>query len=76
MKRVYGNLTGLKPSQLKRIEKITGRRVSPAVLISPELARNIVQLSTEIRRQVGLLINRKGKVVCSIVGDHHRIRRA
>ena len=73
MKRVYGNLTGLKPSQLKRIEKITGRRVSPAVLISPELARNIVQLSTEIRRQVGLLINRKGKVVCSIVGDHDRI---
>ena len=73
MRRVYGNLAGLKPSQLKRIEKITGRRVSPAVIISPELARNIAQISTEIRRQIGLLINRKGKVACTIVGDHHRI---
>ena len=73
MKRVYGNLTGLKPSQLKQIERMTGRRVSPAVLISPELARDLVRVSSDIRRQVGLLINRKGKVACVIVGDHHQI---
>lgn len=73
MKRLYGNLTGLKPSQLKRLERITGRRVSPAVLISPELTRDVAHISSEIRRQVGLLINRKGKVACVIVGDHHRI---
>ena len=73
MKRLYGNLSGLKPSQLKRIERITGRRVSPAVLISTELARDVARISSEIRRQVGLLINRKGKVACVIVGDHHQI---
>ncbi len=73
MRRVYGNLTGLKPSQLKQIERMTGRRVSPAVLISPELARELSRISGEIRRQVGLLINRKGKVACVIVGDHHQI---
>ena len=73
MKRVYGNLSGLKSSQLKRIERMTGRRVSPAVLVSPELAREVVHISSEIRRQVGLLINRKGKVACVIVGDHHQI---
>jgi GTP-binding protein HflX len=73
MRRVYGNLTGLKPSQLKQIERMTGRRVSPAVLISPELARDVVRISSDIRRQVGLLINRKGKVACVIVGDHHQI---
>ncbi len=73
MKRLYGNLTGLKPSQLKRLERITGRRVSPAILISPELTRDVARISSEIRRQVGLLINRKGKVACVIVGDHHRI---
>ena len=73
MKRLYGNLSGLKPSQLKRIERITGRRVSPAVLISTELARDIARISSEIRRQIGLLINRKGKVACVIVGDHHQI---
>lgn len=73
MKSVYGNLSGLKPSQLKRIEGMTGRRVSPAVLISPELARDVASVSSDIRRQVGLLINRKGKVACVIVGDHHQI---
>ena len=73
MKRIYGNLSGLKPSQLKRIERITGRRVSPAVLISAELARDVVLISSEIRRQIGLLINRKGKVACVLVGDHHQI---
>ena len=73
MKRIYGNLSGLKPSQLKRIERITGRRVSPAVLISTELARDVVLISHEIRRQIGLLINRKGKVACVLVGDHHQI---
>jgi GTP-binding protein HflX len=73
MKRIYGNLSGLKPSQLKRIERITGRRVSPAVLISAELARDVALISSEIRRQIGLLINRKGKVACVLVGDHHQI---
>lgn len=73
MKRIYGNLSGLKPSQLKRIERITGRRVSPAVLISTELTRDVVHISSEIRRQIGLLINRKGKVTCVLVGDHHQI---
>jgi GTP-binding protein HflX len=73
MKRLYGNLSGLKSSQLKRIERITGRRVSPAVLISTELARDVARISSEIRRQIGLLINRKGKVACVIVGDHHQI---
>ncbi|MGD9332231.1 MAG: GTPase HflX, partial [Desulfobacterales bacterium] len=73
MKRVYGNLSGLKSSQLKRLERIAGRRVSPAVLISAQLSRDLVRISSDIRRQIGLLINRKGKVVCVIVGDHHQI---
>lgn len=73
MKRIYGNLSGLKPSQLKRLERITGRRVSPAVIISTELTRDVVLISNEIRRQIGLLINRKGKVACVLVGDHHQI---
>ena len=31
------------------------------------------RLSNEIQRQIGLLIDRKGKIVTVIVGDHHRI---
>ncbi len=43
------------------------------LLVTPELIRDISQISHEIRRQVGLLINRKGRIDRVIVGDHHRI---
>ena len=38
-----------------------------------DLARSLCALSTEINRQVGLLIHRSGKIEKVIVGDHDRI---
>lgn len=73
MKRLFGNTGGLKASQLRRLENLYRRRVSPQFLITFEVARDISRLSHEIRRQVGLLINRLGKVACVIVGDHQGI---
>ncbi|MBC8394115.1 MAG: GTPase HflX [Deltaproteobacteria bacterium] len=73
MKRLFGNTGGLKASQLRRLENLYRRRVPPQFLITFEVARDISRLSHEIRRQVGLLINRLGKVACVIVGDHQGI---
>lgn len=73
MKQLRGNTKGLKPSQLKRLENLYKRRVSPHAIVSPELARDMAQLSHEIQRQVGLLINRKGRIVHIIVGSHQAI---
>ena len=73
MKRSFGNTGGLKASQLHRLEKLYRRRIPPENAISSELAKEISSLSREIRRQVGLLIDRKGKIVCVIVGDHRQI---
>jgi GTP-binding protein HflX len=69
MKRVYGNKRGLKPSQLKRIENLYRRRIPPALLISPELRRDLCQLSSELNRQIGLLIDRLGRITHVLVGD-------
>jgi GTP-binding protein HflX len=69
MKRVYGNRRGLKPSQLKRIENLYRRRIPPELLISPELRRDICQLSSELNRQIGLLIDRLGRITHVLVGD-------
>jgi GTP-binding protein HflX len=69
MKKVWGNARGLKSAQLKRLENLYRRRVSPEFLITPELARDIGLLSHEIQRQIGLLINRSGKVAYVLVGD-------
>jgi len=73
MKRLFGNTAGLKANQIRRLENFYRRRIQPQFLISPELARDLSSLSHEIRRQIGLLINRPGKVAYVIVGDHKKI---
>jgi GTPase len=73
MKKIWGNTKGLKTNHLQRLEKLYRRRVSPQYLLTPELAREIGQISYEIQRQVALLINRPGKVAYVIVGDFQGI---
>lgn len=73
MKRLFGNIGGLKSGQIRRLENLYRRRLPPQFLITFELARDISTLSHEIRRQIGLLIDRQGKIVYVIVGNHHGI---
>jgi GTP-binding protein HflX len=73
MRKIYGHTTGLKTSQLKRLDKLYRRRIRPEMIISPAVARELTQLSHEIRRQIGLLIDRRGKISYVIAGDHHKI---
>ncbi len=73
MKQIWGHTKGLRSGQLKRIENLYRRRIQPHMLISQELARDTARLSHDIQRQIGLLINRKGRVAYVIVGDHHSI---
>jgi len=69
MKRLYGNTGGLKSDQLRRLENLYRRRVPVEFLISQELARDVSRLSYEIRRQIGLMIDRRGRILYVIVGD-------
>jgi GTP-binding protein HflX len=73
MKRLFGNIGGLKSGQIRRLENLYRRRLPPQFLITFELARDISTLSHEIRRQIGLLIDRQGKIIYVIVGNHHGI---
>src|SRR5215213_9546516 len=70
---VHGNTQGLKQNQLRRIEKLYSRRISPHQIVTPEFARQLTELSFETRRQIGALIDRKGYVEYVIVGDARRI---
>jgi GTP-binding protein HflX len=73
MRRLFGNTGGLKANQIRRLENLYRRRIPPEFLVTPELARDMGVLSAEIRRQIGLLINRAGKLEYVIVGDPHKI---
>lgn len=70
---VQGNTQGLKPNQLRRIEKLYSRRISPQQVVTPEFARQLSELSHETRRQIGALIDRKGYVSAVVIGDARRI---
>ncbi len=65
---LYGKLTGLKGSQVYALERVCRRRVHDE-LITVELGRYLAQISSELNRQIGVLISRKGAVTHVIVGD-------
>jgi len=72
-KQVFGNLQGLKPSELKKLERLYYRKVHPNSIISSDLAWEIAELSFELNRQIGLLLNRKGEIEFVIVGTFNNI---
>jgi GTP-binding protein HflX len=63
----------LKPSQLHGLERLYRRRIPTGELITAELAGRITELSAEIGRQIGILINRFGVVEYVIVGDERGV---
>ncbi|MFP2911501.1 GTPase HflX [Pyxidicoccus sp. 3LFB2] len=73
MKEIYGNTLGLKSSEQHRLRNTFRRRVSPHEIVSPELARHLTELSREMNRQVGVLINRKGEIEHVVVGNAHKL---
>ena len=73
MKEIYGNQLGLKASQVKRLENLGRRRVPTQAIVSYELCRDLCALSAETGRQIGLLIDRGGKIVRVLLGEGDRI---
>lgn len=63
----------MKHNQLRRIEKLFTRRIAPHQIVTPEFARAMTELSHETRRQIGVLIDRKGYVEYVVVGDARSI---
>jgi GTP-binding protein HflX len=70
---LYGNTTGLKADQLKRLRKVYNRRITPQQVITPELGRHLSELSRETGRQIAVIVNRKGSIIAVIVGSDREI---
>lgn len=58
---------------MRRLERLAKRRVSPELVISAEMAREMAEISAELNQQLGVLLTRSGEVECVIVGDHRQI---
>jgi len=66
-------MTGLKANQIHRLQHIYRRKVPAQQIVTQELARYLCELSLEINRQIGVLIDRKGTIEHVVVGDHKSI---
>ncbi|MFH0901519.1 MAG: hypothetical protein V2A73_12905, partial [Pseudomonadota bacterium] len=73
MLEVTGNVNGLRPAQVRMLERIYRRRLAPNEVVGPELATFLCECSDEIGRQVGILIDRLGRIEHVVVGDAHRL---
>ncbi len=73
MRSIDGHTHGLKARQLQRLEATFRRKMKDGVLLTPELARHLADLSRELNRQLGILVDRLGHVTRVIVGEPSRL---
>lgn len=73
MSAVTGLKRGLKPSQVNRLEKLSMKRIPADRVVTHEMSRRLTDLSAEIRRQIGILVDRSGKIHKVLVGDARSI---
>ncbi len=65
---IFGNLQGLKPSQIKQLQRLYHQRLPGDRLTTPEFAQRLAAISTEIGQPVCAYINRRGQVIRVGVG--------
>src|SRR5690349_15886594 len=68
-----GNTKGLKPSEIKSLERIYRRRVPPREVVSHELATTLCEISALLHRQIGVLVDRRGGIQHVVVGDASKL---
>ncbi len=73
MRPIDGSTHGLKALQIKRLQATFRRKIKDDALTSVELARHIADISREINRQVGVMVDRRGHVERVVVGEPHRL---
>ncbi|MEG4065753.1 GTPase HflX [Microcoleus sp. Pol11C2] len=69
METIYGNLQGLKSSQLKQLEKLYHQRLPGDRITTAEFAQRVAAISTEIDKPICTYINRRGQVIRVGVGS-------
>ena len=70
---IYGDTSGLSPSETTALQRIYRRRVPLERLTTPELTRALVGVSHSTGRQVGVLVDRRGTVHNVILGDASKL---
>ncbi|MBE9222150.1 GTPase HflX [Cyanobacterium stanieri LEGE 03274] len=66
---IYGNLQGIKPNQLKQLQRLYQQRIRSDRLTTPEFAERIASISSDLKQPVCVYLNRRGQVIRVGVGS-------
>lgn len=68
MQNIYGNIQGIKTSQIKQLQQLYEQRQPGDRLITPEFAQALATISQKIHHPICCYINRRGQVIRIAVG--------
>lgn len=71
---IYGNLHGIKSSQLKQLQRLYQQRLPGDRIATPEFAQRIAAISTELGQPICIYLNRRGQVIRVGVGTPRQTR--
>lgn len=69
---IYGNLQGLKSSQLKELQRLHHQRLPSDRLTTSEFAQRVASISTEVGQPICVYINRRGQIIRVGIGTPHQ----
>lgn len=73
MKKVLGNISGIRNNTLERLEQLYSEMVPPGQTVSQEIVDILAVLTQEVNREIALYINRHGQIIALVVGDAHTV---
>lgn len=65
---IHGHLQGLKPNQIKKLQRLYHQRLPSDCLTTPEFAQRLAAISSEVDQSICAYINRRGQVIRVGVG--------
>ncbi|MBE9081967.1 MULTISPECIES: GTPase HflX [unclassified Tolypothrix] len=68
METIYGNLQGLKSSQLKQLQRLYHQRIPGDSISTSDFSQRLAAISTELNQPVCAYLNRRGQVIRVGVG--------
>ncbi len=71
---MHGATAGLKSDQQRRLKALYRRRGGRKELLSLPLAKALAEVTRDVGRRIGVLIDRAGAVAYVVVGDAHRVQ--
>ncbi len=68
--KVIGHLSGLSSKEIRELERFFSRNIQTSEIVSQDLARELILKADELKRKLGLLIDRNARIVSVIVGEN------